>query len=77
MLNNENDFYENHKSELREKYLGKRVVISNSEIKGVYDTDKEALEESLKTMKPGTFMIRLVTATDEERMQRFFSRVYV
>lgn len=77
MLIKEQEFYDSHKEELRKKYLNKRIVISNNEIRGSYDTDAEALKEALKTMKPGTFMIKLVTATDEETVQRYYSRVYV
>lgn len=76
MLIKEQEFYDSHKEELRKKYLNKRVVISSNEIKGAYDSDAEALKESLKTMKPGSFMIKLVTATDDEKVQRFYSRVY-
>lgn len=36
----------------------------------------DAFNEAIKTMKPGTFMIKIVTATDEEGIQRFISRVY-
>ncbi|MBQ0167859.1 MAG: hypothetical protein KBT02_12195 [Treponema sp.] len=77
MLNNEKNFYENHKEELRAKYLGKRIVIANEEVKGAYDSDAEAMTEALKTLQPGTFMIKFVTPTDEEAVQRFMSRVYV
>lgn len=76
MLIKEQEFYDSHKEELRKKYLNKRIVISSNEIKGAYDSDAEALKESLKTMKPGSFMIKLVTATDDEKVQRFYSRVY-
>ena len=77
MLAKEQEFFDLHKEELKKKYLGKRIVISNGEIKGAFDSDEEALTESLKTMAPGTFMIKFVTENDEEHIQRFFSRVYV
>lgn len=77
MLQKEQEFFESHKEEFREKYLGKRVIISGNELKGVYSTDEEALSNALKTMQPGSFMIKLISATDEEPIQRFFSRVYV
>jgi hypothetical protein len=76
MFEVEQSFYDTHKEELRQKYTGKRVVISGNELKGVYDTDAEAFEEASKTMKPGTFMIKLVTKTDEEAIQRYMNRVY-
>lgn len=77
MLTNEKEFYEKNKEELRKLYLGKRIVIAGQEVKGVYNSDEEALTESLKTMQPGSFMIKLVSKTDEEAIQRFVSRVYV
>lgn len=77
MLTKEQEYFDSHKEELRQKYLGKRIVISGNEVKGVFNSDEEALTESLKTMAPGSFMIKFITADDEEQVQRFFSRVYV
>ena len=76
MFEVESKFYNEHKEEYRKKYLGKHIVIHGSELKGVYDNDWDAFEESIKTMEAGTFMIKIVTATDEEGRQRFMSRVY-
>lgn len=76
MFELENKYYNEHKEEYREKYLGKHIVIYGTELKGVYDNDGDAFNESVKTMKPGTFMIKIVTATDEEAIPRFMSRVY-
>ncbi|WP_347292465.1 hypothetical protein [uncultured Brachyspira sp.] len=76
MFELETKYYEEHKQELREKYLGKHIVIQGNELKGIYNTDNEAFDNSVKTMKPGTFMIKIVTATDEEGIPRFTSRVY-
>jgi hypothetical protein len=77
MLEKEQAYFETHKDELRQKYAGKRLVISGSEIKGVYDTDGEAFVAATRTMKPGDFMIKLVTRTEEEAIQRYMNRVYV
>jgi hypothetical protein len=76
MLEREQAYFEAHKDEIREKYAGKRVVIAGEEIKGVYDTDAEAYTATVKTMKPGSFMIKPVTRTDEESIQRYMNRVY-
>jgi hypothetical protein len=76
MLDREQTYFEAHKAELREKYLGKRIVIAGEEIKGAYDTDAEAYAAAVKTMKPGSFMIKPVTRTDEEAIQRYMNRVY-
>lgn len=77
MFGNEQNYFDTHKVELRKKYPGKRVVISGDEIKGIFDSDVEALTESLKTMPPGSFMIKFITDNDDEYVQRFSSRVYV
>lgn len=77
MLSKEQEFYETNKEKFRELYLNKRIVISDGEVKGAYNSDTEALTAAPKTMKPGSFMIKLVTATDEEPVQRYYSRVYV
>lgn len=77
ILQKEQEFFDTHKEQLRKDYLGKRVIISGSEIKGAFDSDEEALSTALKTMKPGTFMIKFITENDEDQIQRFYSRVYV
>jgi hypothetical protein len=76
VLENEQAYFEAHKSEIRKKYPGKRIVISGNGITGAYDTDGEAYAEAVKTMVPGTFMIKPVTQTDEGAACRYRSRVY-
>jgi uridylate kinase len=76
MLEKEQAYYEAHKAELRARYTGKRIVISGDEVKGAYDSDGEAYSHAIQSIKPGEFMIKLVTATDEEAIQRFMNRVY-
>jgi hypothetical protein len=76
MLEKEQAYFKAHKDEFRKKYLGKRIVISGEELKGAYDTDEEAYAAAVKTMKPGSFMIKLVTQTDQESVQRYMNRVY-
>ena len=73
MFEVENKYYNEHKEEYRKKYLGKHIVIHGSELKGVYDNDGDAFSEAIKTMEPGTFMIKIVTATDEEGIQKIFA----
>jgi hypothetical protein len=76
MFEKEQAYFEAHKDEIRKKYLHKRIVIAGEEIKGAYDTDAEAYEAAIQTMKPGSFMIRPVTRTDQEAIQRYMNRVY-
>ena len=77
MLEREYEFYQKNKKFLRSKYLGKHIVISSDKVLGSYDSDEEAYAETLKTLELGEFMIKLVTPTDEEAVQRFSSLVYV
>ena len=56
-LEKEFEYYQEHMTEIREKYLGKRVVIVGSQIIAAYDGIEEAYTETVKTYKPGTFMI--------------------
>jgi hypothetical protein len=60
MLEQEVTFYEANKASLREKYHGKRVVIARDQVLGVYSSDGEAYEETVKTEPRGTFMIKYI-----------------
>ncbi|GHT84496.1 hypothetical protein FACS1894137_07610 [Spirochaetia bacterium] len=73
MLERETAFFEAHETELREKYLGKRVVIYQGQIIGVYDSDMEAFEETSKTITPGSFMIKYIPEAPEETNYRFLN----
>jgi hypothetical protein len=68
MLEKEQEYYENHKEELREKYAGKEVVIAGETILGVYDTAGEAYKETRKTVPPGSFMIKTVPVHPEDEI---------
>ncbi|MDR1470418.1 MAG: hypothetical protein LBT00_14135 [Spirochaetaceae bacterium] len=75
MFDKEEAFFEAHKEEMRVKYTGKRILIVGDEIKGVFDNDGEAYRTAIETMKPGAFMIKRVTRTDDEAVCRYRSRV--
>ena len=53
MLEKEFEFYENNKAGIREKYLGKRIVIIGNEIIGAFNDIDEAYQEAIKTHAPG------------------------
>ncbi|MDR0720501.1 MAG: hypothetical protein LBF78_12760, partial [Treponema sp.] len=44
MLEKEQKYYTGHRDELRGKYLGKRIVIKDDQILGVYDDDMKAID---------------------------------
>ena len=74
MFEIENKFYKENRESLREKYLGKRVVIVKDKILGVYNSDTEALKETTKTMAMGTFCVKYIPVdpADEYAVLRSF-----
>lgn len=59
-LEKEQAYYEANKAELRSKYAGKRVVIAKNNVIGIYDSDREAIRETAKTMPRGSFMVKYI-----------------
>jgi hypothetical protein len=70
MLEKEQAFYKAHRTELRSKYLGKRVVIADDQVLGVYDTDREALQETIKVRPRGTFMVKFIPVDSKKETIR-------
>lgn len=68
MLEREFEFYENNKTEIRERYLGKQIVIVGNEIVGAYDDIDEAYQEAIRAYVPGTFMIHDVPIHIEDEV---------
>ena len=68
MLEKEFYFYENNKSIIREKYLGKRIVIVGEQIIAAYDNIDEAYNETIKKYEPGTFMIHNIPVDIEDEI---------
>jgi hypothetical protein len=68
MLEEEFQFYENNKSEIREKHLGKQIVIVGDQVIGVYDDIDKAYQETIKTYTLGTFMIHDVPVNIEDEI---------
>jgi hypothetical protein len=58
MFEVENQYYEENREALREKYLGKAIVIVGDTVTGAYDNIGEAYKETSKTRKPGTFCLK-------------------
>lgn len=74
-LQKEFDFFLKNRSELISKYAGKFIVIKNEKILGVYDTQLNAYQETIKTNELGTFLIQLCVAENKTSNQTFHSRV--
>lgn len=73
---NFNFYLENHKDIIK-KYLDKYIVIKDEKIVDSYDTFEEAVSESSKKYKLGTFIIQKCSKDLSETTQAFHSRVLV
>ena len=67
-LEREFEYYQKNMTEIREKYLGKEVVIIGEQIIAAYDGIEEAYTETAKTYEPGTFMIHNVPVNIEDEV---------
>ena len=54
MLEQEFKYYIDHQDELVKKFSGKFIIIKDNEVKGSYDTKKEAYFEGQKKFDLGT-----------------------
>ena len=69
-LEKEQAFYQANRAELRSKYAGKRVVIASNKVLGVYNSDREALQETVKTMPRGSFMVKYIPENPKKEIIR-------
>lgn len=74
MLEQEFKYYQDHKEELIGKYNNKFIVIMDQQVIADYPTREEALEETQKSHKIGTFLVQHVSANNVDQVQRFHSR---
>jgi hypothetical protein len=70
MFEQENRFYEENKDSLRKQYLGKEVVIVGDEVIAAYDDVGTAISETVKTRPLGSFCVKNVPESPEEKMIR-------
>ena len=75
MLKKEFKYFLEHQTEFAKKHNGKFIVIKNLKVLGVYDTEIEAVDETLKTEEMGTFLIQKCELGDSSFTQTFHSRV--
>jgi hypothetical protein len=73
MFEQENKFYEENRGKLREKYLGKEIVIIQDQVIGVYDDVGQALQETAKTHPLGSFCIKSIPVDPNEEYHRLLT----
>ena len=57
-LKPELDFYIENQGDLLKRYNGRCIVIKGKTVIGDYSSEVEALRETLKTERPGTFLVQ-------------------
>ena len=77
ILKREFEFFLEHQDEFVRQYEGKFIVIKKQAILGVYDSELEAVEETAKTEKMGTFLVQKCERGDSSFSQTFHSRVSI
>ncbi len=75
MLDREFEYFMEHQQELASKYDGKYIVIVGDSVVGVYETNENAYEESLKNYKLGEFLIQECSPDASSYTTVFHSRV--
>ena len=74
-LKEEFEYYLSKQSDMVKKYNGKVIVIKNKTVIGVYENQLQAIKETQKTHKIGTFLVQKVEPGDSAYTQTFHSRV--
>jgi hypothetical protein len=75
MFEVENKFYQENRETLREKYLGKAIVIVGESIIGTYDNIGEAYKETMKIKKPGSFCLKNIPIDPTEAYNEDHPRI--
>ncbi len=74
-LEKEFNYYLQHQKELIKQYNGKFIVIKGEEVIGVFNSEIEAVEETSKAHKLGTFLVQKCEPGSESYTYTFHSRV--
>ena len=74
-LEKEFKYFLDHKDELVEKYNGKYIAIKSRTVIGVFNTELEAVEETIKEHELGTFIVQKCEPGPESYTYTFHSRV--
>lgn len=68
----EYQYYVSHQDELAKKYSGLYAVIIGNHLVGTYQTEDEAIDETTKKHKLGTFMVQLVAPSRQNHTQQLY-----
>jgi hypothetical protein len=74
-LRKEFQYYLDHQGELVKQHRGKYVVIRDCTVLGVYDSEMQAINSTIKTHPLGTFLVQKCEPGAESYTQTFHSRV--
>jgi hypothetical protein len=72
----ENQYYEENRDELRTKYIAKHLVISKDRLIGVYESVEQAYDDAMKTMTSGSFVIKYLPENPDDEIVRVISLAY-
>ena len=75
MFEKELQYYNANKTQLRALYHGKHIVIAGENVIGTYDDAGTAYSETVKTVPPGSFMIREIPENIDDEVH-FLSPFY-
>ena len=69
------EYYVEHQADLARRCQGRYVVVKDGMVLGDYETAAEAVRETARRYKPGTFLVQLCDADPDSIKQTFHSRV--
>ena len=75
MLEKEFKYYLDNQEKLLKKFNGRFIVVKNNAVIGDYNSELEALIETKKIHKIGTFLIQKCTPGENDYSQTYHSRV--
>ncbi len=74
LLESEFRYYLKHQEELVKEYAGQFIVIKNHEVIGNYDNELDAVKESAKEHKLGTYLVQKCEVGDQKYPPSFRCR---
>lgn len=75
-LKKEFEYFLKNQKRLADEHNGKFLVIKGQKVIGVYDSELEAVEQTSKKEKVGTFLVQKCEHGDDSFTQTFHSRVH-